>query len=78
VTRPRDPEQIQQEIESTRGQLAGTLDELAERVSPRRLAGQGRDKAVEFLQTPVGMSAVGSATLLLALRMARAARNRRR
>jgi Protein of unknown function (DUF3618) len=78
VTRPRDPEQIQREIETTRTQLAGTLDELAERVSPRRLAGQGRDKAVEFLQTPVGMAAVASATLLLSLGVARAARNRRR
>ena len=37
---PRDPEQIQREIESTRTQLAGTLDELAERVSPKRLAGR--------------------------------------
>jgi Protein of unknown function (DUF3618) len=78
VTRPRDPEQIQREIEATRTQLAGTLDELAERVSPKRLAGQARDRAVEFFRTPAGMAVVGVATLLVALRAARRARNRRR
>ena len=78
VTQPRKPEQIQRDIESTRTELAGTLDELAERVSPKRLAGQGRAKAVEFAQTPAGTAVIGAATLLLALGFARRARNRRR
>jgi hypothetical protein len=78
VTRPRDPDQIQREIEATRVQLAGTLDELAERVSPKRLADQARERAVEFLQTPPGMAALGGVTLLVALGLARRARNRRR
>jgi hypothetical protein len=78
VTRPRDPGQIQREIEATRTQLAGTLDELAERVSPKRLAGQARDRVVELLLTPPGMAAVGAAALLVALGVARRARNRRR
>jgi Protein of unknown function (DUF3618) len=78
VTRPRNPDQIQREIEATRTQLAGTLDTLAERVSPKRLAGQARERAVEFLQTPAGMAVVGSVTLLVALGVARRARNRRR
>jgi hypothetical protein len=78
VTRPRSPDQIQREIESTRTQLAGTLDQLAERVSPKRLAGHGRDRAVELLRTPAGMAAGGGIALLVALRVARRARNRRR
>ena len=78
MTRPRDPDQIQREIETTRTQLAGTLDELAERVSPKRLADQARQRAVEFLRTPAGMAVVGGVTLLVALRVARRARNRRR
>ncbi len=81
VTQPRKPDQIEREIETTRTQLAGTLDELAERVSPKRLAGQGRDRAVEFLRTPAGMAAAGGVALLVALgvaRRARRARNRRR
>ncbi len=77
MTRPRDPDQIQREIEATRTQLAGTLDELAERVSPKRLAGQARDRAVEFFQTPAGMAVVGGVTLLIALGVARRARRRR-
>jgi hypothetical protein len=78
VTRPRDPDQIQHEIEATRTQLAGTLDELAERVSPKRLADQARERAVEFLRTPAGAAVVGGVTLLVALGIARRARNRRR
>jgi hypothetical protein len=78
VTRPRSPEQIQREIETTRTQLAGTLDELAERVSPKRLADQGRDRAVGLLRTPAGMAAAGSVTLLVALGVARRARRARR
>ena len=78
MTRPRSPDQIQREIESTRTQLAGTLDQLAERVSPKRLAGQGRDRAMEFLRTPAGMAAGGGVALLVALGFARRARNRRR
>lgn len=78
MTRPRDPDQIQHEIEATRTQLAGTLDELAERVSPKRLADQAREQAVEFLRTPAGAAVVGGVTLLVALGIARRARNRRR
>ena len=78
MTRPRDPDQIQREIEATRTQLAGTLDELAERVSPKRLAAQARDRAIEFLQTPAGMAVVGAVTLLVALGVARRVRNRNR
>jgi hypothetical protein len=78
VTRPRNPDQIQRDIEATRTQLAGTLDELAERVSPKRLAGQARDRAVEFLQTPAGMAVLGGVTLLVALGVARRMRNRKR
>ena len=74
----RDPETIQREIESSRAQLAATLDQLAERTSPKRLAGQARGRATEFLASPPGTAAVGAVALLVALRLARKARNRRR
>lgn len=74
----RDPEKIQREIEASRAQLAATLDQLAERTSPKRLAGQAREQALVFLQSPPGMAVLGALGLLVALRMARAARNRRR
>jgi hypothetical protein len=74
---PRDPEQIQREIESSRTHLASTLDELADRVSPKRLAGEARQSATTFLQTPVGMAGIAGVVLLIALGVARRARNRR-
>jgi Protein of unknown function (DUF3618) len=74
----RDPETIQREIETSRVQLAATLDQLVERTSPKRLAAEGRERAIGFAQTPPGMAALGAAALLVALRLARRARNRRR
>jgi len=72
----RDPEQIQREIESSRAQLASTLDQLTERVSPKRLAGDARESTVAFLQTPPGYAALGAVALLLALAVARRIRSR--
>lgn len=42
-----DPDDIQRDIERTRAELARTVDEIAERVSPRRAAHRG----VEHLRT---------------------------
>ena len=72
----RDPEQIQREIESSRAQLASALDQLAERLSPKRLANEAKDSTVTFFQTPPGYAVLGAVALLLALRLARRARAR--
>jgi hypothetical protein len=74
----RSPEQIQREIESSRAQLAATLDELAEKTSPKRLANVGKQRAIGLAQTPAGMSVLGAVTLLIALGIARKVRNARR
>ena len=47
-------------------------------MSPKRLAGQARERAVGFLRTPAGMAVVGGVTLLVALGVARGVRNRNR
>ena len=73
---PRDPEQIQREIESSRTELAATLDELADKVSPKRLAGEAKTSVTTFLQSPVGLALVGGVALLIALGVARRVRNR--
>lgn len=73
----RDPDKIQREIESSRTQLAATLDQLAERTSPKRLAGEAKESATAFLGTPPGMALLGGIALLVALRIARTVRNRR-
>lgn len=74
----RDPEQIQREIEASRTQLAATLDQIAERTSPKRLADNAKESALVFLQSPPGMALIGAVGLLIALQIARKARNRRR
>ena len=37
----RDPDAIQREIEQTRAELADTIDAIADRVSPKRVAARG-------------------------------------
>lgn len=70
----RDPEKIQREIESSRTQLAATLDQLAEKVSPKRLVEEARGTAIAFLQTPPGMALVGGIALLVLLGVVRRVR----
>lgn len=72
----REPEKIQREIETSRAQLAATLDQLAERTSPKRLAGEAKASATTFFTSPPGMAILGGIALLVALRVARAVRDR--
>jgi len=73
---PRDPRQIQLEIDAARESLAATLDHLVYRGSPKRVAGQGREAALRFLQTPVGLAVVGATGLLLGLAVVQKVRHR--
>ncbi len=41
----RDPEEIQREIEATRAQLAQSIDVLVDRLSPKRVASRGAERA---------------------------------
>jgi hypothetical protein len=65
VAVPRDPRQIQLEIDAARESLAATLDELTYRTSPKRLKAKGKDAVQRFLQTPAGMATVGAVGLLI-------------
>jgi Protein of unknown function (DUF3618) len=49
----RDPETIKQDIDVARDQLAATVDSLAERANPRRLADDLKVRAIEFVKKPV-------------------------
>jgi hypothetical protein len=73
---PRDPREIQLEIDSARESLAATLDHLVYRGSPKRVVAQGREAALRFLQTPVGMAAAGTVGLLLTLSVVQRIRHR--
>ena len=73
---PRDPRQIQLEIDAARESLAATLDHLVYRSSPQRLKSQGQAVVQQFLQTPVGMAAVGAVGLLMTLVVVQRVRHR--
>ncbi|HEX2075520.1 MAG TPA: DUF3618 domain-containing protein [Geodermatophilus sp.] len=64
---PRDPRQIQLEIDAARESLAATLDQLAYRSSPKRLTVQGQAAVQRFLQSPAGMATIGAMGLLVTL-----------
>ena len=71
----RSPEQIQQEIEGARQALARSLDQLVERASPKRLADQGKQRAVAWTKSPAGVaviSGIGLVTAYLVVRKLRA------
>ncbi len=73
---PRDPRQIQLEIDAARESLAATLDQLTYRTSPTRLKAKGRDAVTRFLQTPAGMATVGAVGLLVTWRVVHKIRHR--
>ena len=75
---PRDPREIQLEIDAARESLAATLDQLAYRTSPKRVAGQGKAAALRFLQSPPGIALVSGVGLLVTVGAVRKARHRRR
>jgi uncharacterized protein DUF3618 len=64
----RDPDTIKQEIDQARDQLASTVDSLAERASPRRIADGVRARAIGFVKRPVvAVSLVGFGALAVIL-----------
>jgi hypothetical protein len=73
---PRDPREIQLEIDAARESLAATLDHLAFRGNPTRLKAQGQAAAVRFLQSPAGRAAIGALGLLVTLVVVQKVRHR--
>jgi hypothetical protein len=68
----RDPEAIKHEIDQARNQLAATVDSLAVRANPRRLADDLRAKAIAFVKQPaVAISLAGVATLTVVITVRR-------
>ncbi len=68
----RDPDTIKQEIDLARDQLAATVDSLAERANPRRLADDLKARVVEFVKKPVVIvSLVGISSLVVVVAVRR-------
>ena len=64
----RDPDTIKHEIDQARDQLALTVDSLAERANPRRLADDFKVALARFVKKPaVAVSLAGVGTLVIVL-----------
>jgi hypothetical protein len=73
---PRDPRQIQLEIDAARESLAATLDQLTYRTSPKRLKTQAQEAVVRFLQSPAGKATIGAVGVVVTVVVVRAVRSR--
>jgi hypothetical protein len=70
----RDPDTIKQEIDQAREQLALTVDSLADRANPRRLADDLKAGLVQFVQRPpvaITLAGVGTVVIVLVVRRIR-------
>ncbi|MCV6970032.1 DUF3618 domain-containing protein [Mycobacterium bohemicum] len=72
----RDPEAIKQDIDQARDQLAATVDSLAERANPRRLADDLKARAVEFVKKPVVIASLVGISSIVVVVVVRRVRNR--
>ncbi|MFC0315913.1 DUF3618 domain-containing protein [Gordonia phosphorivorans] len=63
-----DTERIEQEIARAREELATTLDQLADRANPQRLADDLKTKALALLSSPpVKFSLIGAGALTVVI-----------
>jgi hypothetical protein len=70
----RDPEVIKQEIAAARDRLAVTVDSLAERANPQRVAEDLKATALRFLKQPAvaaSLAGVGVLTMVIIIRSIR-------
>ncbi|MFN0144673.1 MAG: DUF3618 domain-containing protein [Mycobacterium sp.] len=67
----RDPELIKQDIAAARDRLALTVDSLAERTNPQRLADDFKSAVLRFLKKPAitaTLMGVGAVTVVIVVR----------
>ena len=62
----RDIHDIERDLERTRGQLASTLDELADRTNPSNLAGSAKEQAANWLQDETVQKVIGGVVVGIA------------
>ncbi len=70
----RDPETIRQDIDAARDQLALTVDNLAERANPRRIADDVKSGVLRFVKKPpvaISLAGVGAVLVVLFVRKRR-------
>jgi hypothetical protein len=70
----RDPDSIKQDIDQARDQLASTVDALAERANPSRIADDVKAAVVRFVKKPavaVSLAGVGVVVVVVVVRRIR-------
>lgn len=70
----RDPELIKADIAEARERLALTVDSLAERANPQRLADDLKSAALRFLKKPAvaaTLAGIGAVTVIVVVRRIR-------
>ena len=70
----RDPETIKQDIDQARNQLASTVDSLAERANPRRIADDVKVGLVRFVKRPavaISLAGLGALAVVVVVRRMR-------
>ena len=72
----RDPEAIMRDIDVARDQLATTVDTLAVRANPRRLADDLKAKVVDFVKKPAVMVSLAGVGVLVVVVVVHRVRNR--
>jgi Protein of unknown function (DUF3618) len=78
VASQRDASDIRAEIEQARDQLAIAVDQLADRLAPKRLVDDAKTTLKQKAATPQGKAVIGGAGLLLSLLVIRNLRRSRR
>ena len=71
---PEIPDTIKQEIDTPRDQLASTVDTLAERANPRRIADDPKAGLVQSFKKPavaISIAGLGIVVLVVAVRTLR-------
>ncbi|MCV7075140.1 DUF3618 domain-containing protein [Mycobacterium szulgai] len=72
----RDPDTIKQEIDVARDQLAATVDSLAQRANPRRLADDVKIRVIAFVKKPVVTVSLAGVSAIVVVVVVHRVRNR--
>ena len=72
----RDPDTIKRDIDAARNQLASTVDSLAERANPRRLADDLKVRVLEFVKKPAVLASLAGVGVVVVVVAVRRVRNR--
>ncbi|OBG28390.1 DUF3618 domain-containing protein [Mycobacterium sp. 852002-51057_SCH5723018] len=72
----RDPEAIMRDIDVARDQLAETVDSLAERANPRRLADDLKARVIDFVKKPAVTVSLAGVGVLVVVVVVHRVRNR--